>query len=237
VTTWRQARSRTAAWLAVIAAVALLVSGYAGVSAASDEPEQLSYLVSGGLGSLLLLGIGATLLLTSDLADQHRKLLELAAATGSEPVSARNSGGRVALLTAWAVSGALLFAGWEQAAAASDLDRDGATQGVPLAMVALVVTAVAGSVATIGLRRRVEAEKGHLLPALATALVPGPAQAAAAPAHPTDDGLVTGPGLTRYHRPTCPTLAGIPAVPVPARPDPALRACRICDAPDQTDSL
>lgn len=231
MTSWRPARDRTVAWLAVTAAAVLLVAGYAGVSAASDEPEQLSYLVSGGLGSLLVLGIGATLLLTSDLADQHRKLRELAAATGAEPVArARTGGGRVALLIAWAVSGALLFAGWDQAAAASDLDRDGATRGVPLGVGALLITAVAGSVATIGLRRRVETEKGHLLPALAAASRRGAPAAAPAPA--TGGGLVTGPGLTRYHRPSCPTLAGIAAAPLPARPDPALRACRICEAPD-----
>src|SRR5206468_3440434 len=52
----------------------LLVLGYLGVSNSPYVAEQLSYIVSGGLGGLFLLGAGATLLILADLHDEWRKL-------------------------------------------------------------------------------------------------------------------------------------------------------------------
>jgi hypothetical protein len=52
----------------------LIVLGYLGVSDAIHTPEALSYVVSGGIGGLFLLGVGATLLLSADLHDEWRKL-------------------------------------------------------------------------------------------------------------------------------------------------------------------
>ncbi len=52
----------------------LLVLGYIGVSDSPYVAEQLSYIVSGGLGGLFLLGAGATLLILADLHDEWRKL-------------------------------------------------------------------------------------------------------------------------------------------------------------------
>jgi hypothetical protein len=52
----------------------LLVLGYVGVSSSPYVAEQLSYIVSGGLGGLFLLGAGATLLILADLHDEWRKL-------------------------------------------------------------------------------------------------------------------------------------------------------------------
>jgi hypothetical protein len=50
------------------------VLGYLGVSDSPYVAEQLSYIVSGGLGGLFLLGAGATLLILADLHDEWRKL-------------------------------------------------------------------------------------------------------------------------------------------------------------------
>ncbi len=52
----------------------LLVLGYLGVSDSPYVAELLSYIASGGLGGLFLLGAGATLLILADLHDEWRKL-------------------------------------------------------------------------------------------------------------------------------------------------------------------
>ena len=42
--------------------------------------------------------------------------------------------------------------------------------------------------------------------------------------------LVSAPGLTRYHRAECPSVAGLPVSPVDRRSLPAgLAPCRLCD--------
>src|SRR5207249_10468499 len=68
----------------------LLVLGYLGVSNSPYVAEQLSYIVSGGLGGLFLLGAGATLLILADLHDEWRKLDRVEAMLSGEiPVPAR----------------------------------------------------------------------------------------------------------------------------------------------------
>jgi hypothetical protein len=60
--------------VALIAAGALgLGFGYWGVAHARYVPDGLAFVVSGGLGGLFLLGLGATLLLSADLHDEWRK--------------------------------------------------------------------------------------------------------------------------------------------------------------------
>jgi hypothetical protein len=63
----------------IILGALVLVVGYRGVSNTTDVPEELAFLVSGGLGGLFLLGVGATLLLTASLHDEWRKLDRLEA--------------------------------------------------------------------------------------------------------------------------------------------------------------
>jgi hypothetical protein len=55
----------------------LVVSGWIGVAGTSDGADQLSYLMSGGLGGLFCLGAGATLIVSAHLEDEWRKLDEL----------------------------------------------------------------------------------------------------------------------------------------------------------------
>jgi hypothetical protein len=52
----------------------LVLFGYLGASNSTHTPEVLSYLISGGIGGLFLLGVGATLLVSADLHDEWRKL-------------------------------------------------------------------------------------------------------------------------------------------------------------------
>lgn len=63
----------TAAVLAVLGAIALTV-GWFGVSGSVYPAEQLPYIMSGGLGGLLLVAAAATLWLSADLRDEWRHL-------------------------------------------------------------------------------------------------------------------------------------------------------------------
>jgi hypothetical protein len=72
--------------LALVAGIAggvALVLGYFGVSGTLDPGKQLPYVISGGAGGLFLLGLGAALLFSADLAetraDARRTLDEMAA--------------------------------------------------------------------------------------------------------------------------------------------------------------
>ncbi|MGH9034192.1 MAG: hypothetical protein ACRD0O_00380 [Acidimicrobiia bacterium] len=76
--TWVRAQWDRAGGIALLVAGAvLLVTGCVGVSGTSDGAEQLSYLVSGGLGGLFCLGVGATLMVSAAFQDEWRKLDEL----------------------------------------------------------------------------------------------------------------------------------------------------------------
>lgn len=57
-----------------LAGAAAIFLGWLGVSDAVLPSEQIPYVVSGGLGGLFLLGIGATLWISADLRDEWRAL-------------------------------------------------------------------------------------------------------------------------------------------------------------------
>jgi hypothetical protein len=60
-----------------LAGVVMLVVGYVRISRTPYPAEQLPLLMSAGVGSLFLLGLGATLWLSADLRDEWHKLDEL----------------------------------------------------------------------------------------------------------------------------------------------------------------
>ena len=66
----------------------LLVCGYMGVSRSAYVAQGLSYIMSGGIGGLFLLGAGATMLISADLHDEWRKLdgVEEAIRAGEAPL-------------------------------------------------------------------------------------------------------------------------------------------------------
>lgn len=65
---------RIAAVVCVIGGVILLIVGYQGIANSPYVAEELAYLISGGLGGVFLLGIGATLYISADMHDEWRKL-------------------------------------------------------------------------------------------------------------------------------------------------------------------
>jgi hypothetical protein len=75
---------RTAAAALTAAGAFLLISGWVGVSGTLNLAEQAPYIVSGGIGGLFLLGLGAVLWISADLQDEWRKLdrIEKALADG-----------------------------------------------------------------------------------------------------------------------------------------------------------
>lgn len=65
---------RAGAWSCVIAGVVVLVVGWVGVSGTVYPSEQIPYVISGGIGGIFLLGLGAMFWLSADLKDEWRKL-------------------------------------------------------------------------------------------------------------------------------------------------------------------
>lgn len=68
---------RLAAWLVAGLGFLVLFLGYRGTSGTGLIAQQLSYIVSGGIVGLSLVGVGAVLLLSADLRDQWRELYEI----------------------------------------------------------------------------------------------------------------------------------------------------------------
>ncbi len=72
-----------AQWDRVIGGVAMagggaaILAGWYGVSSTTVVAEQIPYVISGGLGGLFLLGVGATLWLSADLRDEWRHLVDM----------------------------------------------------------------------------------------------------------------------------------------------------------------
>jgi hypothetical protein len=68
---------RAAAWVSIAIGALVLVVGWVGVSGTGLTAEQIPYVISGGLGGIFLLGLGAMLWLSADMRDEWRLLDEL----------------------------------------------------------------------------------------------------------------------------------------------------------------
>jgi hypothetical protein len=64
-----------------LAGVIMLIVGYYRISHTPYPAEQLPLILSAGVGSLFILGVGATLWLSADLRDEWHKLDELTSVT------------------------------------------------------------------------------------------------------------------------------------------------------------
>jgi hypothetical protein len=73
---------RSAAIVFSAVGVIALILGWFGVRGTPVLAEQTRYIVSGGIGAIVLLGLGATLWISADLRDEWRKLDRIEAALG-----------------------------------------------------------------------------------------------------------------------------------------------------------
>jgi hypothetical protein len=281
--TWLRAEwDRVLGFTLIALGAVLLVIGYLGVSDSPYVAEQLSYIASGGLGGLFLLGAGATLLILADLHDEWRKLDRVEAIlTGQIPFSRQaQSNGQAAPAPAPAplevvsapittpaasapalmlngshepiqpgpaaagpaaasilrkerfslgigllLAVAVLFGSWARASSVDQPKQ--AIAAVAIAIFGLVLVALGAVGSTLTVKRHVQRRKAQVFSAF---LAPDMAATAPAPAAPAGS-LVTAPGLTRYHRAGCPSVAGLPVRAVERRNLPSgLAACQLCEA-------
>ena len=264
----------------------LLVLGYIGVSDSPYVAEQLSYIASGGLGGLFLLGAGATLLILADLHDEWRKLDRVEAILSGQipfPTQAQTNGqapspapaptpvaapvgapagsapalmlnGRhdpapapgaaaveVSTATGPTASAilrkerfslglglllgvAVLFGSWARSSSVDQPKQAIAAVGIAIFGLVLVALGAVGSTLTV--KRHVQLRKARVF---SDWLAPDEAVQAKAPV--PAGTLVTSPGLTRYHRAGCASVAGLPVRAVERRNLPSgLAACHLCDA-------
>ena len=66
-----------AGWGLIALGGLVFLLGFRGVSNTPYVPEQLPYIMSGGIGGIILVAVGAVLLVTAELRDEWRKLAEL----------------------------------------------------------------------------------------------------------------------------------------------------------------
>lgn len=169
--------------LVIVGGLALLL-GWWGVAHARYTPDGLAYVVSGGIGGLFLLGLGATLLLCADLHDEWRKFDRIEAAivrlagpgSHSEGDTSRPGAGDSAFVPipvrpaaganrlaggALMLAIAVLVVGWAVTARTSTTPT--AVGGASLATAALLVCAAVAAAYTSVLRRTIRRRLGTLL--------------------------------------------------------------------------
>jgi hypothetical protein len=236
---WLRAESdRAAGWALIVGAAAWLAVGARLVTSALYTPKQVTYVISGGLGAMVLLALGLAVLLIADTRDEEAKLERIDAALApsrhaalAEPEekesAPRRRPTRVLGAVGLVVGAALVAAGWWKAADALRVDR--ALDGLVLA--ALGVGLVA-AVLTVGgiLRRRRLALRARAV--LARVVAPEtPFRPTEVHQNGSNGTRWTAAGLERFHVAACPALAAIgPAdrTPVNGRSD--LEPCLLCDA-------
>ena len=287
VMTWLRAEwDRVLGFTLVALGAVLLMLGYLGVSNSPYVAEQLSYIVSGGLGGLFLLGAGATLLILADLHDEWRKLdrveailagqiplpapgpatngtapapaaapVALSVTNGAAPPAevapamtvetilapqpgagaARPEGAgptaasvfrreRFSLGIGLLLAVAVLSGSWARASGVDD--PKAAIAAVAVGVFGLVLVALGAVGSTLTVKRHVQLRKARVF---SPWLDPdtAPPVAVVVPA----GTLVVAPGLTRYHRASCPSVAGLAVRPVERSAVPAgLASCHLCEA-------
>jgi len=220
-----------------IAGVLLIVTA-AAVSGSRFISDQLSYIVSGGLGGLILLGLGAVLLVTAGLSDEWRKLDRIEAALRSPTTetaaptdaSALVRGARTVATLGMVVAVAFLVPAWFTVSGHAD-PKPG-LGAATWAVVGLVIGGLVAALATMRVQRRIQARKRRLFGPWAQAIAEhSDAGVTELRPHTVDGGVLIAPGLTRFHLPGCPAVQGIEARPVDLRSIPsALEPCDLCEA-------
>jgi hypothetical protein len=83
---WARAQwDRVAAWVLISLGALAVILGWLGVRTEALTQKQIPYIISGGIGGLLLVGVGAMLWLSADLRDEWRKLDAIERAASNAP--------------------------------------------------------------------------------------------------------------------------------------------------------
>jgi hypothetical protein len=235
--------------------VVLLVAGFVGVRTSADVIDEISYLVTGGIGSIFLLGVGATLLLSADLHDDFRKLHRVeekldrverlllaehpdlvdvadrppdtdAATTGpGAPPPSPVRRGRLVAGIGTVVAGALFVAGSLRTAHQASTDH--MAGGVGVALGGALVVALLAALTVAQLRVSMEQRKAAVF---GSWLAEEPAGGSTAVATGGSGSVFVVGGLPLYHRAGCQLLAGRAATEVdPAALPAGVVPCRLCE--------
>jgi hypothetical protein len=214
-----------------VAAIVLVVTWVA-VSGSRFISDQLSLIVSGGLGGLVLLEFGSMLIVTAGLSDEWRKLNRIEDAlpfpvTGPRPdAAALVRKGRIVGGLGMLVAVLFLVPAWWKVS--GDADPKPGLGALTWAIVGLVLGGLIAALATLRLQRRIQVRKRRLFGPWAQALAEGPG--AAAPVAAAGPVLIA-PELTRFHRPGCPAVQGVATRGVDRHNIPAaLEPCDLCEA-------
>ena len=238
---WLRAEGdRVVGWGLIVVAAVWLAVGARLVSSALYTPDQVAYVISGGLGAMAALVIGLTVLLGADTRDEERKLARIDAAlspaaglngeSAARGLSPSRRTPTVIGALGLAAGAALIAAGWWKAADALRVER--ALDGLVLAAIGVGLVAAVLTVAAVRRRRRL-ARQARVVLGRVTPLVSHGALLSPTDRHPNGaNGLRwTAAGLHHFHDAACPALAGIgPEDRTPARVDSGLEPCLLCEA-------
>jgi hypothetical protein len=229
---------RVAGYALIAAGLACLVFAYFGVARSPFIAEELSYTISGGLGGLVLLGAGGTLLIIADLHDEWRKLARIEVAMGGsvgsstrglpEPIGRAT----VAAAAGFVIAAIVIVVTWNRAGGVADPKP--ALQDLAVAIVGLMAAGTASVGATLWLKATVKRRQSQLLAPWELAdlvhRVHGKTATNGAAA-PASGSLVVARGLSRYHREGCAAVKGLPTRAVtPERVPRGLEPCQLCEA-------
>lgn len=219
---WALGFSLMALGAVLLAIASVQVSGSRYVS------DQLSLLVSGGFGGLLLLAAGSGLVITAGLSDEWRKLDRVAGAMpwpdGPGPSAAQVvRRGRLLAGLGMLVAVVLLVVAWVQAS--GEADPGPGMEAVGVGVVGLVIGGLMTAVATLGLKRRLQVRKSRLF---APWVEDEAAETIEIP-EASDGRVLVAAELTRYHARGCPAVKGVATREVElADLPPALEPCDLC---------
>ncbi|HEY3241331.1 MAG TPA: hypothetical protein VGL92_17330 [Acidimicrobiia bacterium] len=217
----------------------LVVLGSVGVSRSHFASDQLAYIVSGGLGGLLLLGAGATLLITAGLSDEWRKLDRVERALTTSSGASQTPGSTVPgpsspsaealvrrgrLLAGAGMLITVIFLVFAWLRASGEADPEPGLEAIGTGVIGLVIGGLMAALATLWLKRHIQLRKSRLFAPWF--------QAETTPARPARNGRVlVAAGLTRFHLSGCPAVAGIQTREINRGQIPdGLAPCELCEA-------
>jgi hypothetical protein len=227
-----------------------LLVGYRSVADSLYPSDQVAYLISGGLGALFVLFVGAAALLFADWRDGGHKLTRIAALRGGSgwpgsrplrPAAAHDGAGTPGdapgshVARRWALGSAVLLLlsvavvalGWVRAADALRVER--AMDGLVIAAAGLGITLVVLAAVAIRLRLTLGRRMSMLFSGIVVADEEPDVFAEQFGVDLSE--LWTADGLRRFHRASCPALLGVHDHRRPVRPtDTGLEPCLLCDA-------